>query len=80
MKEGSEILVQGVIDCYFKCGDGYIIVDYKSDNITDKNKKERIDMYSIQLEYYKKAVKKIHNTENVKAYIYFTKTKKIIEV
>ena len=79
MKDDSEILVQGVIDCYFKCGDGYIIVDYKSDNITDKNRKERIDMYSIQLEYYKKAVKKIHNTEKVKAYIYFTKTKEIWE-
>lgn len=73
-------LVQGVIDCYFKSGDKYIIVDYKSDNITDKNRQERVDMYSIQLEYYKKAVKKIHSAENVDAYIYFTKTKEIIKI
>ena len=73
-------LVQGVIDCYFKSFDKYIIVDYKSDNICDKNKQERVDMYSIQLEYYKKAVKKIHSTENVDAYLYFTKTKEIIKV
>lgn len=79
-KEGSEILVQGVIDCYFKSGDKYIIVDYKSDNITDKNRKDRVDMYSIQLEYYKKAVRKIHNTENVEAYLYFTKTKETIKI
>lgn len=73
-------LVQGVIDCYFKSVDKYIIVDYKSDNICDKNKQERVDMYSIQLEYYKKAVKKIHSAENVDAYIYFTKTKEIIKI
>ncbi len=79
-KDGSEILVQGVIDCYFKDGDKYVIVDFKSDRITPANREERIEMYKIQLEYYKKAVKKIHNTENVESYLYFTKTKETIRV
>ena len=49
------------------------------DFVFDENN-SRIEMYKIQLEYYKKAVKKIHNTENVESYLYFTKTKEIIEV
>ena len=71
----NDILIQGVIDCYFKDGDKYVIVDFKSDVITPSNREARIDMYKIQLEYYKKAVKKIHNTENVESYLYFTKLK-----
>ena len=79
-KDGCEILIQGVIDCYFKDNDKYVIVDFKSDTITSSNREARIDMYKIQLEYYKKAVKKMHNTENVESYLYFTKTKETIEV
>jgi ATP-dependent helicase/nuclease subunit A len=79
-KDGSEILIQGVIDCYFKDNDKYVIVDFKSDTLTPSNREARIDMYKIQLEYYKKAVKKMHNTENVESYLYFTKTKETIEV
>ena len=75
----NDILIQGVIDCYFKDGDKYVIVDFKSDVITPSNREARIDMYKIQLEYYKKAVKKIHNTENVESYLYFTKLKETIK-
>lgn len=76
----KEYLIQGVIDCVFKYEDKYIIVDYKSDNITDKNKDERIKAYQIQVSYYKEAVKKLFDTDKVEGYIYFTKTKEMINI
>ena len=70
----EKIQLQGVIDCYFKYNDEYIILDFKTGLSSE------IESYKKQLEFYKKAVKIIHRTENVKAYLYFFKDKKSIEV
>lgn len=77
--QDSGILVQGVIDCYFEKDGKYVILDYKSDNLTEKNREERIKMYGRQLSYYKKAVKKIHKTDNVEAYIYFIRNREFVK-
>ena len=57
---GREVLVQGVIDCYFKEGDGFVLVDYKSnyaDRMAPGTEKERLRQhYMPQLELYKEAL------------------------
>ncbi len=56
------VSVQGVIDCLFKEGDGYVIYDYKSDYIRDKKtEEERRELYGVQLDFYEDAVTKILN-------------------
>ncbi len=57
--EGKEqILVQGVIDCFFENPDGsYTVVDYKTDSTTDKA--ELIARHKAQLGFYKIAVEKM---------------------
>ncbi|MBR4576771.1 MAG: UvrD-helicase domain-containing protein [Clostridia bacterium] len=46
----QRLLVQGIIDCAFREGDGWILVDYKTDRIDDEA--EFVDTYRAQLEWY----------------------------
>lgn len=60
---GTRRLVQGTIDCYFREGDRWILVDYKS-NWIDKSawqaEKERLSRsYQVQMRLYKEALEKI---------------------
>ena len=49
------LLVQGVIDCAFREGDGWIVVDYKTDRIEDEA--AFVDSYSPQLAWYAVALR-----------------------
>lgn len=73
----DEIMVQGIIDCYFEEDDGYVLVDYKTDYIYGD---EQIleERYREQLALYKEAIEKITNKPVKEAYIYsFFKGKSI---
>ncbi len=78
--QGVEILVQGVIDLYYCSGNNYTVIDFKSDRITDENLAYKVKDYEVQLSLYKAAVRKMHNTQNVKAYLYFLEADKLIEI
>lgn len=54
------ILVQGVIDVYFKEGDRWILLDYKTDDV-DKRYGEEIlrKRYKVQMDYYQKALEQL---------------------
>ena len=55
LENGETVLVQGVIDCFFKNEDGgYTVVDYKTDRVTSEE--ELIERHKIQLMHYKNAV------------------------
>lgn len=75
--QAENIQLQGVIDCYFKKDDDYIILDFKTGNSKNNDVNES---YKLQLEFYKKAVKIMHNTDNIKAYLYFFGDKTAIKV
>ena len=51
LSKGS--MLQGVSDCIFEEGDGYILIDYKTDNVTDVS---QLYTYKTQLELYKAAL------------------------
>ena len=50
---GEDGMIQGIADCVFKEDDGYVIVDYKTDNFKDESD---MDKYGTQLEFYKAAL------------------------
>ena len=65
--ENENILVQGVLDCFFLEKDGAVILDYKTDHL--KSESEFIDRYALQLKLYKQAL----GQQNIKVkqlYIY----------
>ncbi|MDD2189953.1 MAG: helicase-exonuclease AddAB subunit AddA [Eubacteriales bacterium] len=76
MKEisGEKIIIQGTIDCYFEEDGKYVLLDYKSDYIPDKENEEEvkkiIDGYRPQLGLYKEALEMIRNIKVEEAYLY----------
>ena len=70
----SEILIQGVIDCFFDSDDGIVIIDYKTDHINpdykDREFKRMRENYSRQLELYRDVVEN-STGKNVKETVLF---------
>ena len=72
------ILVQGIIDCLFEDEKGLVLVDYKTDGITDRFKggfeeaKPILEKrYKVQIDLYTKAVEQIYKRPVVERYLFF---------
>lgn len=70
LPEGSTVIVQGIIDAMWEEDDGTVILDYKTDRVTDVEElKER---YAAQLEIYGKAMDRRENRPKVKSLILYS--------
>ncbi len=54
-KDGTEVMVQGVIDCFFEEAGGLVLIDYKnttlrSEEVLKKRYREQLDIYAEALE------------------------------
>lgn len=67
---GEIVLIQGIIDAYFKEEDGLVLVDYKTDRVKEEQEGELIDRYRIQLAYYKEALEQITGEKVKEVYLY----------
>lgn len=65
---GTEGMLQGVADCLFKEGGGYVLVDYKTDRV--KTPEELKERYGMQLALYKAAFDKLLDGPVKSCYIY----------
>ncbi len=75
----ENILVQGIIDLYYRKENGEIVlVDYKTDKINQKE--ELKEKYKEQLKIYKQALEKSLCTKVAKVYIYSIYLGESIEV
>ena len=67
----EEILIQGVIDCYFYEGADLVLIDYKTDfYLNGKKKQEMVKKYKIQVQLYQEALEKIQGKKVKEAYLY----------
>ena len=57
MDDAGGTLLQGVIDCVFMETDGWVLVDYKTDRISDEE--AFCQRYAMQLEWYARALERI---------------------
>ncbi len=62
------MLVQGVVDCAFMEGDGWILVDYKTDRVEDPE--AFVGMYRPQLEWYSEAIRELTGKPVREAWLY----------
>ncbi len=76
--ENENVVVQGKFDCAFIENGKGIIIDYKSDNITDENTFKEI--YSPQIAIYTEALKLCEGVDVSEKYIYSFKLKKFIKL
>ncbi len=70
----------GRIDRIIKENNTYNIYDYKTFPVREKEMAYYLEEYSAQLNIYKKAVKKLFNTEDVRSFIVFTHTGTVKEL
>ena len=71
MIEGEEIIVQGVIDCYFEEDDGLVLIDYKNSYLQKgQDPSEIVDRYREQMRLYRRALEKAENKPVKESWIY----------
>lgn len=67
----EKMILQGVIDCFFIENDGNVVLmDYKTDKITNGNTSEAEERYALQLELYSKAIEKVAGLNVNERYLY----------
>lgn len=72
------VLVQGIIDAYYENENGIVIVDYKTDYVTQKEM--LISRYKAQLQYYAKALNQLTEKNVSKKLIYSSRLRDVISV
>lgn len=77
-EDDESIFVQGIIDCLIEDEQGLVIIDYKSDSITDRFKggfdqaKSILEArYKVQIDLYTKAIEKIWKRNVTERYLFF---------
>ena len=68
---GEVVLVQGVIDCLVDEGDGYLLLDYKTDKILPEERQLVSARYRGQINLYTKAVEEILQKKVAEKHLYF---------
>ncbi len=67
----ENVLLRGIIDCFYVTEAGVVIIDYKTDKVNREQCAIRAESYSQQLGLYKLAVEKILGKNVVVSYLYF---------
>ncbi len=75
---GSDSMVQGIIDMYFEEDDGLVLVDYKTDSVSDIS--VLAENYSLQLALYRAALEITENRKVKETYIYSLKLSKAVKI
>jgi len=75
---GEGIFIQGVIDALFDEDDGLVLLDYKTDWVTDS--KDLIERYTVQLNLYADAIERIFKQPVKEKYLYVFSTKEAVKL
>ncbi|MCQ2446620.1 MAG: PD-(D/E)XK nuclease family protein, partial [Clostridia bacterium] len=73
--KGETILLQGIIDCAFREGESWVLIDYKSDRLKpgEDAKEHAIKHgYGQQLDVYSKALTRMTGLDVKEGWIFFT--------
>lgn len=68
--QDNNMLIQGIIDCYFIEDDGIVLIDYKTDYIEPNGENDFLDQYRGQIDVYKEAIEKITGMRVFESYLY----------
>lgn len=78
--EKEEILLQGVIDCYFEEGEELILLDYKTDYVGEDGAEAIVRKYETQIRYYTEALERIRDKRVKGKYLYLFSSGEVVEV
>ena len=78
---GEQILLQGVIDCFFETEAGLTVIDFKTDRISfGEDLRNKTAAYRIQMETYSKSLEKIFEKPVIRRILYFLEPSKAVEL
>ena len=69
--DGDIVVVQGIVDMLIDSGDGVYVVDFKTDNVDEKQVSERAKVYRQQISLYARAVEEITGKKAAAKCLYF---------
>lgn len=78
--KGADVIVQGIIDCYFEDEDGIVLIDYKNSHMRAGGEAELAERYSGQMRMYSEALEEALDKKVRKAYIYSFEGRSFIPV
>jgi len=71
LESDEKILVKGVIDCLVRTGQGLVIIDYKTDQVSGRQVAQRAEVYRNQLEIYCRAMQEILGQPVLAGHLHF---------
>jgi ATP-dependent helicase/nuclease subunit A len=74
------VIVQGVIDCLACDDDGWLILDYKTDDVDAVEAPERAKEYAAQVATYSEAVRRALQADRIAAFLYFSASHTLVPV
>jgi len=78
--EGEQVLLQGVVDCYFEENGGITVVDFKTDHVTGAALEARAEEYRPQLTAYAEALGQITGKPVKRRVLWFFSEGRAVEV
>ena len=76
----EQVLLQGVVDCYFETLEGITVVDFKTDRVTRQSVRTRAEEYRPQLEAYSRALEEITGKPVVRRVLWFFALDQAVEL
>jgi ATP-dependent helicase/nuclease subunit A len=80
MHEDDVMLVRGMIDCLFDTGDGWEVLDYKTDAVSGEALKQRAGEYRGQVEIYAAAVEACWKTPVAGRWLVFLSARSVVNL
>lgn len=77
---GETVLIQGVIDAYFPTDQGLVLVDYKTDRAGNRDGRDLVEKYQVQLKYYGEALERLTGQPVREKWLYAFSLGKALEV
>ena len=75
-KDGRDVLVQGIIDCWFVEDGKIVLLDYKSNMKTDKIR----ELYQAQIDLYREALEELTGMPVKESYLYLLRDSRLVEM
>ena len=77
---GEEVLLQGVVDCFFDTPDGLVVVDFKTDRAEGEEQRRRTEAYRSQVEAYSDALENIFHRPVCRKVLYYFHTNQAFDL
>lgn len=67
----DDVILQGIADCLFFEDDGIVLIDYKTDRVSQSGAENRSSVYKLQIDYYAQGIAEIFKIPVKEKYLYF---------